>query len=427
MTIAILLGCFFLLAMVGFPIAFALGAAAVVAIVWDGTVPLLLVPQRMFVFVDSFTIMAVPFFLFTGELMNSGGITKRIVDFAETLVGHFRGGLAHVNIVASMFFGGINGSSAADTSAIGGVMIPAMVKRGFDVHFSVAVTCASSCMGPIIPPSIVLIIYGAISGVSIGGLFLAGVIPGFIFGICQMGLCYAYARKGLYVAPPQPRANLATVGRTMRRGALPLLIPLIIVGGIVGGVVTATEAGVLAAALALGIAVIYREMNGKALRRTVSLSVYRTGQSLIIAAAAAPVAWLLTKEKFGVLMVDMLGGVAASPIMVLCVIAVIVLVTGCFVDAIGTLMILVPVFYPLAGQLGIDPYHLALVISMATVLGGLTPPVAPLLYLANSIADADIAKSTRASMPFFLISISAIVIVIVFPPLATALPRLLMG
>jgi tripartite ATP-independent transporter DctM subunit len=426
-TIALLLGSFILLIALGIPVAFALGLASVVGMV-AGNVPFALAPQRMFVLTNSFTLMAIPFFMFAGEIMNTGGITRRIITFSDALIGHIRGGLANVNILASMFFSGINGSSAADTSAIGGVMIPAMIQKGYDRHFTVAVTCASSCIGPIIPPSIMMIIYGSLTGESIAALFLAGVVPGVLLGLAMMALTWSYALRGLYVSPPRPRAGLAELGAAFRGALLPMLMPLIILGGILFGVVTATEAGVLAATLGLVLGgPVYRELTWSRLREVFVVTTIRTAQVMLIAAFAAVFAWLLTKDQFGIITAGLISRVTENATLVLLLIMLIALVTGAFVDTIGTSLILIPILHPLAVLLGIEPLHVATVLVLAIVLGGITPPVAPLLYIASSIAGTDVLRSMRATLPLFAASVGVVVLVACFPPLATFLPRLVLG
>jgi tripartite ATP-independent transporter DctM subunit len=426
-TVALLLLSFVVFIALGLPVAFALGLASAVGMI-AGNVPFALAPQRMFVLTNSFTLMAIPFFMFAGEVMNTGGITRRIIDLSDALIGHIRGGLANVNILASMFFSGINGSSAADTSAIGAVLIPAMVEKGYDKHFSVAVTCASSCIGPIIPPSIMMIIYGSLTGQSIAALFMAGVIPGILLGLAMMGITYAHALQGRYMAPPRQRATLPELGAAFRRALLPLLMPVIILGGIVFGVVTATEAGVLAAVLGLVLGgLVYRELTLERLRRVFVVTTIRTAQVMLIAAFAAIFAWLLAKDQFGVTAAALISQVTDNTTIVLLLIALIALITGAFVDTIGTSLILIPILHPLAVLLGIEPLHVATVLVLAIVLGGITPPVAPLLYVASSIGEADVIRSMRATLPLFFAAIGVVVLVACFPPLATFLPRLVLA
>jgi C4-dicarboxylate transporter DctM subunit len=424
MTIFLLV--FLLTAIIGFPIAYALGIGAVSTILISGDIPLVLASQRIFVTLNSFTIMAIPFFMLAGELMNTGGITRRIVSFSDALIGHIKGGLAHVNILASMFFAGISGSSAADTSAIGGILIPAMIDKKYDKHFTVAVTCASSCIGPIIPPSIIMIIYGSLTGASVGQLFAAGIIPGILLGISQMLICYYYARKGLYCAPPRERAKVQEIVLTFKKAILPLLMPLVVLGGILGGVFTATEAGVVAVVIGLVLGVfVYKEIKISDLKNILKLSAVRTSQVLLIAAFASIAAWILAKEQFGTHAVSFLYTISSNKTVLFFLMALLYLITGCFVDTIATCLILIPILGPIAAQIGINPLHFATVSVVCIVLGGITPPVAPLLYIASSIAKTNPMKSMKAVLPFLISSIVLVCLLIITPELSLLLPRLL--
>lgn len=417
---------FILTAIIGVPIAFSLGLGSVVAILLSGDIPLILASQRIIVTLNSFTIMAIPFFMLAGELMNTGGITRRIIDFSDSLIGHIKGGLAHVNVLASMFFAGISGSSAADTSAIGGILIPAMIDKKYDKHFTVAVTCASSCIGPIIPPSIIMIIYGSLTGASVGELFAAGIVPGVLLGISQMLICYYYAKRGMYCAPPREKAKVTEVILAFKKAILPLLMPVVVLGGILGGIFTATEAGVIATVIGLVLGVfVYKEIKVSDLIKILKISAVRTAQVLLIAAFASIAAWILAKEQFGTQAISFLYSISTNKTILFFLMALLYLITGCFVDTIATCLILIPILGPIAIQIGINPLHFATVSVVCIVLGGITPPVAPLLYIASSIAKTNPMQSMKAVMPFLISAVILVCILIIVPELSLFIPRLL--
>ncbi len=425
MTLSLLVVGFLVFSSLGMPVAYAIGVTSVFLLLLDGTVPLVLAPQRMFVVVNSFSLMAIPFFLLAGEFMNTGGITKRLVNFADALVGHIRGGLAHVCVVSNMFMAGISGSSAADASAIGGMLIPAMIRKGYDRNFSVAINCSAACLGPIIPPSIIMIIYGSLTGVSIGALFLGGVVPGILIGGGLMAVSYVLSLKGRLMPAPRTRATWGEVWQTFREASLAMLLPVIILGGILSGVFTATEAGAVASVVSLGLGVfVYREIAARDIPRVVLRAASSTAVVLLLAATAAIFGWILAKERFGDLSLAAMQRITANPMGIMFLIVVLLLIVGCFVDTIASTIILIPVLHPMAVKLGFDPVYFGVIATILIVLGGLTPPVAPLLYIASTIAKSP----SLDALPLVLILMAIMVVVITglifVPPLITFLPHL---
>jgi tripartite ATP-independent transporter DctM subunit len=424
-TLGLLVGGFLLFSCLGMPVAYAIGVTSVLLLLLDGTVPLVLAPQRMFVVVNSFSLMAIPFFLLAGEFMNTGGITKRLVNLADALVGQIRGGLAHVCVVSNMFMAGISGSSAADASAIGGMLIPAMIRKGYDRNFSVAINCSAACLGPIIPPSIIMIIYGSLTGVSIGALFLGGVVPGILLGGGLMVVSYVLSLKGKLMPAPRIAATWGEIWQALREASLALLLPVIILGGILSGVFTATEAGAVASVVSLFLGVfIYKEIAPRDIPRVVLRAASSTAVVLLLAATAAIFGWILAKERFGDLALGTMQRITPSPIGIMFLVVILLLIVGCFVDTIASTIILIPVLHPMAVKLGFDPVYFGVIATILIVLGGLTPPVAPLLYIASTIAKSP-SLDALPLMLILMVSMVVVITVLIFvPSLVTFLPHL---
>ncbi|MFB3819454.1 MAG: TRAP transporter large permease [Candidatus Methylomirabilales bacterium] len=425
MTLTLLVAGFLLLSSLGMPVAYAIGVTSVLLLLVDGLVPLVVAPQRMFVVVNSFALMAIPFFLLAGEFMNTGGITRRLVNLSDALVGHIRGGLAHVVVVAEMFLSGISGSSAADASAVGGMLIPAMVQKGYNKNFSVAINCAASTLGPIIPPSIIMIIYGSLTGVSIGALFLGGVVPGVLIGGGMMAASYLLSRQGRYVAEPRPPASWGETRAAFREASLALLLPLVILGGIITGIFTATEAGAVAAVLSLILGVfVYKELSPRDIFPVVLRAASGTAVVMLLCATAAIFGWILAKERFGDLALAGMQAVTTSPLGIMLLVGVLLLIVGCFVDTVASTIILIPVLHPVMVKLGFDPIHFGVIAVILITLGGLTPPVAPLLYIASTIAKSPALEALPLVLLFMAIILAVTGVLILYPPLVTYLPSL---
>jgi tripartite ATP-independent transporter DctM subunit len=415
---------FFILLLLNMPIAFALGIAAATTLLFDNTLPINSIVTRAFVGVDSFTLLAIPFFIIAGELMNACGITERIVAFARSLVGHIRGGLAHVSIVSSMFFAGISGSATADASALGSMIIPAMKKNGFDADYAVAVNASSSAIGPIIPPSIMMVIYGSIANVSVASLFLAGFVPGVAMGLGLMGVAYYIAKKRGYPAPP--RSELPGVFSSLRDAGWALFMPIIILGGIFSGVFTATEAGVVAVAYAALVGTfVYKTLSFKLVAELLVNAAVTTAAAMFLIAMATSFAWLLAWAGFGAAVLDVLGDISSNPTIALLLIILFILILGLFIEGIPILIIFTPVLLPVILGLGIDPVFFGVIMVMSVVIGSVTPPVGILTYISCSIAGITISQAIRGLLPFCAVLIAVLLICAVFPAIIMTVPTLL--
>lgn len=414
---------FFVLLLINMPIAFALGIAAAVTLAFDATLPLNSIVTRAFVGVDSFTLLAIPFFIIAGELMNACGITERIVRFSNSLVGHVRGGLAHVTIVSNMFFSGISGSATADASALGSMMIPAMKKNGFDADYAVAINASASAMGPIIPPSIMMVIYGSIANVSIAQLFLGGFVPGLMVAAGLMAMAYIIAKNRGYPVPT--RSELPPILPAFRDALWALAMPVIILGGIFSGVFTATEAGVVAVAYATLVGTfVYRTLTFKLLGELLVDAAVTTAAAMFLIAMATSFAWLLAWAGFGKAVLNVLGGVTTNPTSAVLLILSFILILGLFIEGIPILIIFTPVLLPVIHELGVDPVYFGVILVMAVVIGSVTPPVGILTYICCSIAGITISQAFRGLVPFCAVLICVLLAVAIFPGLITTIPNL---
>ena len=409
---------------IGVPIAFCIGLASIVAILMVGpTAPWIIVPNSMMNGMDSFPLMAVPFFVLAGDLMNRGGITIRLVNFANLLVGGIRGGLAQANIMTSMLFAGITGSALADTAAIGRILIPAMEREGYDRAFAAAVTASSSIIGPIIPPSITMVLFGVTAGVSIGGLFLAGVVPGVLIGVGLMVMSYIMARRRNYPVREVP-VTRALALKTTRDAMIALLMPVIILGGIFGGVMTPTESAAVAALYAVVIGVfVLRELTVRDLGEALLRSGMTTASIMFIVGAARIFADMLGSEQIPEQLAQFVLSLTNERWVILLLINVFLLVVGAVMDTSAAIIILVPVLLPVAASVGVDPLTFGIIMCVNLIIGLATPPLGVCLFVASDIAKISVERLVIAIWPFLVLEIAVLLLITYVPGLATALPR----
>jgi len=413
--------------MLGVPIAVAMGLTAVLAYILQGQeFVLTMVAQRMYSSTTAFTLLAIPFFILAGNLMNTGGITQRVFQFALALVGHFRGGLGHVNVVASMIFSGMSGAAVADAAGLGLIEIDAMKKAGYPPRFSAAVTAASATIGPVVPPSIPFVIYGSITGVSVGKLFLAGFVPGILMGISMMIAVFFVSRARGY--PREPRATLSQLASSFKDAFLAILTPAIIIGGILAGIFTPTEAAVAASvyALFLGL-VVYRELKIAHLPRIFWDTLFHTLRVMFIIAAAGFFGWFIIHQRIPEDLINGLTALALGRWGLLMIIILILLVLGCFLEGIAVLVITIPIFMPMIERYSIDPVHFGVVMTLCSMIGLLTPPVGMCLFAVSSISGVPIGPLTQEMWPYLLGIFGVLLIMTFLPGFTLWLPNLLMG
>ena len=415
---------FVLLIVLTVPVGYALGIAATLWIILDGTVPLIMIPQRMYAGIDSFPLIAIPFFVLAGKIMATGGISDRLIRLASVLVGMFKGGLAYVNIVASMFFAGISGSATADASSIGSILIPAMTKKGYEKDFSVAVTSTAAVIGILIPPSIPMVLYGIIMNQSIGDLFLAGAVPGILVGVVLMAISAVLANKRNY--PREERYTLRQGLAVLADGILPLMAVVIVLGGIIAGVVTPTEAAVVAVAYAVILSFfVYRELTLRDIPTLLLETILINGIVMLMVSTATAFSWIVTSEEIPKLIGQFLTQTVHSKFLLLLVFNVVLLVAGCILDLTPAMIIFVPVLGPIAMQLGVDPIHFGAIVVVNLGIGLFTPPVGAVLFVCCSIAQINMREVIRAFMPFFLGMLAVLMLVTYIPALSLWLPRAL--
>ena len=413
------------LLLLGMPLFFAMGMTSA-GYLFFADIDFGLLTQRMTAAVDSFLILAIPFFYLAGELMNACKLTDRIVAMSKALVGHIHGGLAQVNIVASMIFSGMSGSATADTAALGSVLIPAMKKEGYHADFSAAVTVASAMIGPIIPPSVAMVIYGALADVSIGRLLLAGILPGITIGITQMVFTYFLAKNRGYQR--YKRATLKEAAKATYKGSAAVMFPVIIVAGIVLGVFTPTEAAAVAVlyGLFLGV-VIYRNVSAGELWETLLKVTWGSVRVLVIIAAASAFSWIMVREQVPQLIADFLLSFTNEPLIVLLIMTIFLLLVGLFMVASSAEIVLAPILVPVVVQFGIDPVHFGVLMIFVLIIGGGTPPVGVLLYIAQDIAQIPFSKMVRAMMPYYIPLFTAVALIAIFPQLSLWIPNMVFG
>ena len=423
LQMAVLLVPMFTLMGLGMNIFLSMGiACGLTVFVFD--LPMMILAQSYVRGLSSYDFLALPFYFLAGDLMNYGGITPRLLRFSGALIGHIRGGLSHVNIVASMIFSGVSGSAVADTSAIGSVLIPSMKKEGYPGAYSAAVTAASSTIGPIIPPSIPLVVYGLLAQESIGKLFWAGAIPGLMMGFYLLGASFIMSYRRGY--PARKRANFKEFLKSSLDATFALMMPVIILGGITSCIVTPTEAGVIAVSYGLILGIfVYREIKIKDLPRILGQTMVNTGTILIIIATTGLFAWIVANMSLGEIMVRFFLSISTNKWIILGILNVFFLIWGCVLDPVTAMVIMVPIFIPLAQQVGIDLIHFGVVVVINLMIGLVTPPVGVLLFLTSAMAEEKVEHVIRELTPFLVALLLVLLISTYWPGMVMWLPNVL--
>jgi C4-dicarboxylate transporter DctM subunit len=422
----IFLAAFIILLCISAPITVALGGCSMVYALIGGTVPITTLIQTTFGGLTSFPLLAIPLFILAGNLMNEGGLTPDLVNFARNLVGHIRGGLGHATILACAIFAAISGAAVATAVAIGVVMLPAMKKAGYKEEVAAALTCTASCLGPIIPPSIPFIIYGVSANVSIAALFLGGVFPGLVLAGGLMIYMYVVATRHDY--PRDPRKSGREILMAAFRALPALFMPVLIMGGILSGMFTPTEAaGVTVVYAAIMGAFYYRRLKFKNLPKVLLAAGLESGMVMLLIAMSEPFAWFVAADQIPQLIIDWISHVTTSPYVVLLLVNIFLILLGIPIETAPALVIVTPVLVPIAAAVGIDPVHLGIVICLNLVLGLVTPPVGAVLFAVCGMANMSLDRLGRAIWPPFLVSLGVLTIVTYLPWLSTYLPRLVLG
>lgn len=414
----------FVLLILGVPIAFSLASAGLISVLYGGSIPMIIVPQRLFVAMDSFPLMAVPLFFLAGNLMEFGGVSTRLVGFARSLVGHIRGGLAFVNVLVSMLFAGISGSAVADTAAVGSTMLPAMKREGYDMRFSSSLQASAGAIGIIIPPSVPMIIYAAsASGVSIGALFLAGFLPGIMIGLVLIILSYVFSGNVKGEGDSFLWSNVLHKGKD---AVFAMAMPAIILGGIMSGVFTPTESAVIAVFYALVVGgFVYRDLSLHHFPEIVKRTALGTGSVMFIIGAASIYGWVLTSERIPQVITGFLLSVSEERWVIILLINLILLIVGTFLETIAAIIIMVPILFPIAVSLGVDPVHFGIILMVNLAIGMITPPVGITLIVACSISKVSIMDTMKYTMSIVGGMLLVLGVVNFLPDLVMLLPNLM--
>ncbi len=428
MVTAVVFGVFFVFLFVGLPIAFAIALGAIFG-VYYAELPLMLVPQRMLIASDNFSMLAIPLFILAGDLMNVGGITRRMVNFAYSIVGHIRGGLGMTSIFASMIFAGISGSAVADTSAVGSLMIPSMVEKKYRPGFAATLQASGGTLGPIIPPSILMVLYGSITNVSIGGLFLSGLIPGVMIGVLCMAVTWFFATDKYQPGIQQePWQGCGAIIGTLKPALPALMMPIIIIMGIIGGIFTATEASAVAVLYAFFVGmVVHRELKFSHLPRILLDAACTTCMIMLIIACAACFGWLLAWAEFPADVSKWLRAFTENKYVFLFMLIVFLFLLGMVVEVLAIATIFGPLLSILGVEYGFDPVHYGLVILIIMQIGGITPPVGIVLQITCGIAKIGFGPTIPYLVWYILAMMAIVLLVIIFPGLATYLPQTFLG
>lgn len=426
MVVALLFGSFALLLILRVPIGISLGMSSLITIFASGVVQPTYLAQGLVTGADSFSLMAVPFFVLAGELMATGGISRRLLNIADAFLGRKYGGLALVTVVACMFFAAISGSGPATVAAIGGLTIPSMLKQGYDKPFAGAISAAAGSIGVIIPPSIPMVMYCVATGVSVGAMFMGGVIPGILIGISLCVYSSLYSKKHKYINAEAAPFSWGNVGRSLVDGIWALLVPVIILGGIYGGIFTPTEAAAVAVAYGLIVGLfVYRDLKAKDLYRIFGSAALTTATIMVILGTATTFGRILTLERIPTMIADFFESVAKGPIMLLILINILLLIVGCFMETNAAIIILAPIFLPIVESMGINPVHFGIVMVVNLAIGFVTPPLGVNLFVACNVANAKLEEICKGILPILGVMILDLLLITYIEPLSTFLPALL--
>lgn len=418
MNSAILFGTFAFLLIISVPIGVALILASIAVLIFSNTLPIEFIAQSLVTSIDSFPIMAVPFFILAGEIMGKGGVSTRLFNVAESLVGHKTGGIAMATVITCMFFASISGSGPATVAAVGGIMIPAMIQSGYDKKFASAVVAASGALGVMIPPSIPMIMYGTSSGTSVGNLFIAGIVPGIVIAIGLIICCYIYSKRHNYKGNGIPFSLKRFLTSTWD-AKWALFIPIIILGGIYGGIFTPTEAGAVAVIYGLIAGLfIYKEIKFKDLPELMYSSALTTATILLIIGAATSFGQLMTIEHIPSKITNFMLSISENSVVLIILITIVLLIVGCFMDTTAAIIILTPLLLPIATKLGFNPIHFGIVMIANLAIGFITPPLGVNLFVASGISGVSILTLSKALLPFFVAMLITLVIIMIFPHLS---------
>lgn len=425
LTALFVFGGLIVLMFLNIPIAISTGLATVGGLIFANDAPVMVFVQRMMVGIDSFTLLAIPLFILTGRLMALGGVTTDLINLSKSLVGFMRGGLAYVNIVVSMFFAGITGSATADSSSVGSILIPAMLKRGYEKDYAVAITATSSTIGVMIPPSIPLVIYGITAGESIGKLFLGGAIPGLMVGGALMFVSYILAVKRGY--PSEDRISLSGIFKNLIKSIPPLFTIIIILGGIISGLFTATEAAGVAVFYTFLLGYFYyKELKFKDIPDMIIEVAVITGMVSLMIATASGLGWLFASEQVPKALGNFILGITENQYLILLFINLLLLFVGTWLDLSPAVIIFAPILLPIVKMIGVDPIHFGVIMVVNLAIGLFTPPVGVCLFVSCGIADISIVDTIQAFIPLFLTMVVILMLITYFPPLVMYLPNLLM-
>ena len=415
---------FLLFLFLGVPIAFSLGLSSMVAILANGTISPMLVAQKLFTSVNSFSLMAIPFFMLSGELMEAGGISEKLIEIAKAFLWHITGGIGMVAIGTSALFAGVSGSAAADTAAVGSMLIPSMIKEGYPKGLASVIQATAGSLGPIIPPSMTMIIYCSLTNLSIGECFMAGIIPGIIIAVGTGLVTRIYAKK-LGIKGGK-RYTWKEKGKALRDGCLAIIMPVIIIGGIVSGIFTPTESGAVACIYALIVSMfVYRNLHIKDLPKVLIRAASMNGMSILIVAGASIFSWLVAFEKFPQMIVNFLVGITDNKYIIMILLVFFLLFVGMFIETLSATIIVAPILMPVAASYGINSIQFALIMVITLVYAGVTPPVGGVLFITMGIAKAKMKEVMPYLMPYLAAVIISLLIFIFVPQVALFIPNLL--